>query len=370
MLQVDDIRHDLMTGEQQPPDDIGPATLARYLAGECTPDEADAVRRWVAADPDRMDLVAGMRAAFDAAPVTPPRPDIDAMWRRVRRDMDAPARRAGGTRRAQEADERPPLRMLTARAPRTWWRVAAACAAVVVAALVWSTNVYRSSSNHPAIREVATANGQRATVVLSDGSRVILGVHSRLRTPERFGDGPRDVMLDGEAYFEVRHDAAHPFRVYAAGGVAEDLGTRFAVRAYPGDTAVRVVVAEGRVSLGPLVARGDATPVALGAGQLASLPGRGAATVRAVDASAYLAWTDGRLVFDGTPLGDALAELGRWYDVDIQLLAPGSAGRPISASFAGEPVDDVLSAVAVTAGLRYVRHGRTVTFSRAKDAHQ
>ena len=319
------------------PDD---ALLARYLAHECTPAEAAAVRQWIAADPDRVRAVERLRATFDAAAPPHERPDVDAMWARVR---------------AHEGVSLPPVR----RRPFPVSLLAAA-AALIVAVLV--DRAMTRPATHGAVREVATASGQRATIDLADGSRVILGPRSRIRTPERFGEGPRDVSLEGEAYFEVHHDSANPFRVHAAGGVAEDVGTRFVVRAYASESALRVVVAEGRVS----VARGGAAPVALGGGQLATLDAAGVSSVRAVDTAAYVAFTDGRLVFDGTPLEEVVGELGRWYDLDIRLAAPAFADRHISASFTGLAEDDVLGAVAAAAGLRFTRQGRTVTFSRAR----
>ncbi len=331
------------------PDDIDDALLARYLAHECTPAEAALIRQWIAGDPEREHMVERVRAAFESPAHAPRRPDVDAMWVQVRE-------RAARAAMAQVTVPR------LARTVRPWRLPIGLVAAGVttVAAVMANRFINQWSAKHSAVREVATATGQRATVDLADGSRVILGVRSRLRMPERFGDGPRDVTLDGEAYFEVRHDVAHPFRVHANGGVAEDLGTRFVVRAYAGEP-VKVVVAQGRVS----VTRGGPA-VALGAGQLASLDAQGTAWVRPVDTAAYLAFTDGRLVFDGTPLSEVVAELGRWYDLDIHLAAPELAGRHISASFAGLAADDVFGAVAAAAELRYTRQGRTVTFSRAR----
>lgn len=320
------------------PDD---ALLARYLAHECTPAEAAAVRQWIAADPDRVRAVERLRATFDAAAPPHERPDVDAMWAQVR---------------AHHPTSLPPAR----RRPFPVTLVAAA--AVLVVAVLVDRAISRRSTTHGAVREIATSTGQRATIDLADGSRVILGPRSRISTPEHFGEGPRDVTLEGEAYFEVRHDSTHPFRVHAAGGVAEDIGTRFVVRAYAGEPALRVVVAEGRVS----VTRSGGAPVALGAGQLASFDAAGTASVRPVDTAAYVAFSDGRLVFDGTPLDEVVSELGRWYDLDVRLAAPEFAGRHISASFTGLAEDDVLGAVAAAAGLRYTRQGRTVTFSRAR----
>jgi transmembrane sensor len=80
-----------------------------------------------------------------------------------------------------------------------------------------------------------------------------------------------------------------------------------------------------------------------------------------VDVDRYTAWTEGRLVFDGVPLRDAIAELGRWYDVDVRLADGALGARRLTAEVQGERLTEVLDAVAAALDLRYERAGRTVT---------
>jgi ferric-dicitrate binding protein FerR (iron transport regulator) len=193
---------------------------------------------------------------------------------------------------------------------------------------------------------------------LSDGTRVILGAASRLQVPAAYGDSHRNIRLEGEAYFEAEHDEARPFTVYTAGGVVEDLGTRFDVLAYRGDTVVQVVVAEGKVALGDRGRRG----VVLVAGQLGRLrPDGSAAVERDVDVARKLAWTDGRLVFANTALRDALPQLSRWYDLEFRVADSTITALPLTATFPAQATPDVLDLLALTLGVRQERHGRVVT---------
>jgi transmembrane sensor len=87
--------------------------------------------------------------------------------------------------------------------------------------------------------------------------------------------------------------------------------------------------------------------------------------VRAVhdaDVTGALAWTGGRLVFRDAPLRDVIAELARWYDLDIQVRDSSVAERRLTASFSGESVPLVLERIALSLNLQVDSHGRTIVF--------
>jgi transmembrane sensor len=212
------------------------------------------------------------------------------------------------------------------------------------------------------MRTVFTLNGQRTTVTLDDGTRVSLNGNSRIRCAASYGKKSRDVYLDGEAYFDVTHDASRPFRVHARDGIAEDLGTRFTVSAYGDQSALEVAVAEGLVAL----ARDstNAQPVRIGAGSVGRLEATGAPTVATVASlDRYLAWTTGSLVLDGVPLRRAVAELQRWYDVAITVSDSALAARPVVARFHGESVQQVLDALSLALDARVERRGAAYVIS-------
>jgi ferric-dicitrate binding protein FerR (iron transport regulator) len=177
-------------------------------------------------------------------------------------------------------------------------------------------------------------------------------------------NGRREVWLEGEAVFDVVHDERRPFLVYSGNAVTEDLGTRFAIRAYPGDHAVRVVVDEGKVALRPVGPRAvdDTTSAILGARDLGELDAEGEARVRrGVNPETYLAWTQGRLVFRQATLAEIADQLQRWYDVDLTIPDRATAARRVTLDLRVGSLDDVLQAVTVPLGVRYERVGRQVT---------
>jgi transmembrane sensor len=168
------------------------------------------------------------------------------------------------------------------------------------------------------------------------------------------------VYLEGQAYFDVKHDSARPFEVRTAAGVARDIGTQFVVRAYPETRGMRVAVAEGVAALG---APSAAPLLTLVEGDLGNLDSAGVATLsRGANLRPYLAWAEGTLVFDGARLGDALTELGRWYDLEIRLADPSLAERRLTATFTNEPAPQVLERIARVLRLEVRQSGRVVTF--------
>jgi transmembrane sensor len=233
----------------------------------------------------------------------------------------------------------------------------AAAAGLVIGVGLLRVGVTRGLTHPQAFKEFTTAPGNLATVELRDGSRLILAPATRLRVPSDFGGaGPRTVELDGEAYFAVVHDGAHPFVVRTARARVQDVGTAFTVRAYRGDPDERIAVAEGEVRV---------ASVALRAHDLAVINAAGATQVRqGVDLAPYVGWTQGQLAFDDTPLSEAAATLERAFGIRIQFADSALAAARVTGSFASDRMDEVLTAVTEVVGARYVVNGKTVVIVR------
>jgi transmembrane sensor len=356
--------------DSPPSDPIDLALLDRFLSGRCSPAEREAVARWAAAHPTHRALVTSLEQLF--APLGRPRPlDVEEIVSGLRRRRVAALRQETGEGAAESRSHlRPGLRL----APSRRWgaRVAAGMGATLIvagAALLGYRRVARphlAASRPAAVREIATGRGQRAELRLADGSRVVLAPASRLEIPP---ENERDVVLTGEAYFDVVHDSTHPFRVRTAAGTVEDLGTAFVVTAYPETDGTRVVVASGAVALRPMVAPGGggvSTPLTrLARGDVAHLDRAGHVALRhQVSLSPYLGWTTGRLAFDGVRLAEAVPVLERWYDITIQLRDTTLAAERFVAVFDNEATADALQRIALALGARVERRGRVAVFSR------
>jgi ferric-dicitrate binding protein FerR (iron transport regulator) len=285
-------------------------------------------------------------------------PDTDAIERAIASALDD-ANRDGMTLDPATSFERirgrlrvepPAIRHRPSRHSWLWGGLTAtvAVASVFVASRFapWRAAVSRVATTYH------TANGQRATVTLTDGTLVTLNAASQLDVLDGFGDGRRTVRLRGEALFQVAHAAAAPFVVDAGGTATTVLGTEFGVRAYANDP-VRIIVRSGKVRVRNAV---------LGARDVARVAADGRVNVahdQRVDGA--LAFAAGRLVLRGMTLRDALPDLGRWYDADI-LLGDDALGRlPVHAVLRGGSADDLAEALRVAFDVRVVRQGRTLT---------
>lgn len=366
--------------------------LDRYVSGEGTPEERAALERWVDSDPELRALAEAMRVVGRPVGAAPGEWDARAGWQSLQNKM----RLAG----------RPQLRVITtgsdatpaldsrrrrAQPRRAVWRPLAAAASIVVALgsglLLWRSQA-TSPTEPPAavaieMREFSTGRMQRSMVYLPDGSRVVLAPETRIRVPTTYNSthGPRDLYLEGQAFFTVEHDEERPFRVYAANGIAEDLGTEFTVTAYPETGGMEVLVATGAVALHRLEPGAEevgteraemSVPLfTLMRGDFARLDSQGDATLtRGVDVDALTAWTAGRLVFDGTQMAEAIPALERWYDIEVRLADPALAKRRLTATFGPEPLPQVLELLALSLDLKVERDGNIVTLSPRSGARR
>src|SRR5207245_1958009 len=201
--------------------------------------------------------------------------------------------------------------------------------------------------------------GQRAHLPLLDGTSVLLGVDSRLRLPRDYGVRERAVELEGEAYFVVRHDATRPFVVRTARGTTEDLGTQFDVRAYRAEH-LQCGVAEGRVVLRPAAGTGTASPLTLHPRERGVIDAGGTVTrTRGIPVAQYVSWTRGVLWFHEAPLSGVIAQLGRWYDLEIAVSDSALLAEPLTISFGPESADEALTALARVLDARVTRAGRS-----------
>jgi transmembrane sensor len=225
--------------------------------------------------------------------------------------------------------------------------------------------VAREVRNQVPSREYATRRGERVAIQLADGTRVMLEPESRLRVPARMSSA-RTVTLQGAAYFEVTHDPARPFTVMSRDAEVRAIGTAFSMSQYPGDTAVQVIVVQGKVVLqgmgvgmqgaSPVLTRGDAADY--------SILSRQVRVQHGIDLAAEISWTAGELTFRRLPLRDVARKLERWYDVTIVISDETLAERRVTGSFGREGVTSVVAQLADAVGGRYRVEGRRIVIGR------
>ncbi|MET6996418.1 FecR domain-containing protein [Chitinophaga defluvii] len=154
-----------------------------------------------------------------------------------------------------------------------------------------------------------------SSVMLSDGSKVWLNVESTLRFPVAFSSKERKVRVTGEAYFEVSKDASRKFLVETEGATTEVLGTHFNVNTYEKPEEVLVTLLEGAVR----VSNPAAQEQLLQPGQQAEVKPVGIILLNKMpDLEAVMAWKHGLFKMDNSDVHTVMAQLARWYDVEVR----------------------------------------------------
>ncbi len=157
-----------------------------------------------------------------------------------------------------------------------------------------------------------TPLGKQYSVVLSDGSRVWLNAGSSLRFPTAFAGAERLVELSGEAYFEVIHNSAMPFRVKTTAQVVEDIGTEFNISAYTEEPSVKTTLVRGSV----LVVASGHRQVLSCAGQQTVLDD-GDLSVTDADMDVATGWKKGYFSFKKADIKTVMRQFARWYNVCV-----------------------------------------------------
>lgn len=168
---------------------------------------------------------------------------------------------------------------------------------------------YAGTSDKIVYNDIVTDRGRQWKMVLPDGTKVWLNAASSLHYPISFkGQKERVVKLSGEAYFEVAHNAAQPFKVLAGNRVIQDIGTAFNVNAYSDEPNVVTTLVEGIVKV---------DDVQLTPGQQATATQSGKINIKEVNTKDFIAWVSGQLSLDNVTVKQLMLQLSRWYDVDV-----------------------------------------------------
>lgn len=220
---------------------------------------------------------------------------------------------------------------------------------------------HRNSSTHEQVAGLPA--GEMAAFsryfTLPDGSRVVLHAGSKLEYPDAFDGVSREVVLSGEAYFDIRPDSTKPFIISSGKLRTTVLGTAFNIRAYPGLPEITVSVTRGKVKVeDDKKLLGVLTPDQ----QIVYNIRDAAASQQKVNAAAVVNWTNTDMVFENATFETIAATLTRRYQVNIQFSDETLKQCPVRASFAGtEPLEKVLDVVCGVRSATYtIENGRDV----------
>lgn len=200
----------------------------------------------------------------------------------------------------------------------------------------------------------ATAIGEQRSVVLNDGSVVILNTSSAIQV--KLTKTARTIhLMSGEALFQVAHDKTRPFYVVAGNTTVRAVGTQFNVDRRASGTTVTVI--EGRVSVesgteNPIDKPTDiGTSIRLSAGEGVTVSPRVKPHATAANIATATAWTQRRLIFEHRPLGEVAAEFNRYNRQKIQIESAELRSQEVTGVFAANDPSSFLDFVAKIPGV-------------------
>lgn len=313
------------------PDPVTDEALDWLMQLQEAPDDAatrQAFEQWLAGDPARQDAVA-----------------------RLERMRALPSLRAATRQDAARLGTAPEGMVAAPSHPRAragrWKMPAMAAAAAVLLAIglhEYSALMIRWQADY------VTVVGDIRTIALPDGSSMTLNTDSAVALD--FEGGQRRVrLLQGEAFFDVRKDPAHPFRVTAAYSDAEVKGTAFAVRT--DEVEDRVLLTRGAVEVSRLSDPHDSRLLA--PGQMVEATASALSDAVTVDPARPLAWLDGRIVVSDQPLSEALGELRRYFDGVIVIANRQAGATPVNGTFRLADPEAAIRTLAASAGASATR---------------
>ena len=183
--------------------------------------------------------------------------------------------------------------------------------------IVYNNQTAKNALGETSFNTITTPRGGTYQVVLSDGTKAWLNAASSIKFPVAFNGNSREVVISGEALFQVAH-SSKPFRVICNGQIVEDLGTVFDVNSYDDEPGIKTTLLEGsvRVIISNTLNNLKKTSLVLKPGQQAILANNNF-KIQNPNADEVIAWKNGKFFFDNEQLVSIMRQASRWYDVEI-----------------------------------------------------
>ncbi|HRO69214.1 MAG TPA: DUF4974 domain-containing protein [Chitinophagaceae bacterium] len=328
-------------------------------------------------NPDRRELLESAKENFIQLFNALSEADLEEQVIGLRRKMDlldttkpVPVIQIDGIQRAGTRPILPKILKLTA-------------AAVLLISILFTINYYNNGRNK-GVRIFQSAYGERKNIQLPDGSEVTLNAGSKIEIKENFGISTRDVYLEGEAFFDIKHSGKVPFIVHTVAMDVKALGTAFNVKAYRNEKVTEASLIRGlvevtlkesnnqRMLLYPnhkikwdhSFAKSDGNSPGAIANQ--DQPGVADSLVRKLEVTDYgdireLAWKENKLMFEDELFSDIAILLERWYGVKVELKDDTIRNYRFTGIFEKEDINTVLEFLKESKKFNYrIENGETI----------
>ena len=232
---------------------------------------------------------------------------------------------------------------------------------------------------------VSTKYGSRTNIQLPDGSKVWLNSGSTLTYDKQFGKEIREVVLSGEAFFDVVKNIEKPFIIHTASMDIKVLGTQFNVKSYANDNHSEASLIRGSIEVS-LKKRGS-EKILLKPNEKIVVMNDAAVkdTLKVVQKTTArdpiisvqklnydendstiieTSWVDHKLYFSNESFEEIAVKMERWYGIPVVFQEPALKNERLTGSFTNEMIDEALNALQISTAFRYYKKNNTIIITK------
>lgn len=298
--------------------------FARYFSGEATPEEREQIEAWSRASIENQEL-------FNAALF---------VWEKTlaSRGINYDTEKALSTVHNKLAFDQPEKK----NRKITLYSLVAVAAAAIIATLLVFSPADKTSVDNIAYSEIISTNEVKH-LTLADGSEVWLNKNSKLNTPAELKGDEFKLQLEGEAYFQIKHNANRVFVVETKTSTIKVLGTAFNIKARDADNTNVLSVTDGKVlcskkdsKLEKIVEKGKEAKI---------MKEEETIQVEEITSDNFLSWKTNVIKFRETPMKEVVETLENHYNVSIEITDTSLLNIPISSTIVDKPINEVFQLI-------------------------
>ena len=315
--------------------------LAKYLADEADTHESDTISEWIIASEDNKKTFNHSKMVWDGAK-NYRKVDVNAAWAKL-----------NITKKKEvefiDVQEVKPIIKLN------WLNNLLKIAAVLVVLFgLWFVAARQFTTPQ---NDVLTFKSGSKSIekILPDGTKILLSKNSQITYPKTFEGNTREINLMGEGFFDVHHDAAHPFIIHTQGTVVKVLGTSFNIRAY--NAQVQVYVKIGKVQFSKNNAK-----VVLTKGQKGETLANVDAIIKSevIEVETVIKEKLSSFVFNKMSLSKVAESLSKRFNKDIKFSRDKIKNCELTATFENEKLENIIAVIAETFNLKVDNQGNMI----------
>ena len=318
--------------------------LAKYLADEADTHESDTISEWIIASEDNKKTFNQSKMVWDGAK-NYRKVDVNAAWAKL-----------NITKKKEvefiDIQEVKPIIKLN------WLNNLLKIAAVLVVLFgLWFVAARQFTTPQ---NDVLTFKSGSKSIekILPDGTKILLSKNSQITYPKTFEGNTREINLMGEGFFDVHHDAAHPFIIHTQGTVVKVLGTSFNIRAYNAQVQVHVKI--GKVQFSKNNAK-----VVLIKGQKGETLANVDAIIKSevIEVETVIKEKLSSFVFNKMSLSKVAESLSKRFNKDIKFSRDKIKNCELTATFENEKLENIIAVIAETFNLKVDNQGNMIILS-------